>query len=82
MPDVNLGVQDLLECVGWGTPARVGWRHRRREKVGLGPIPGTFDLAVHGESNQGPLYLLAALAVLAISLGPLACAAALRVGLE
>ena len=40
------------------------------------------DLAVHGESNQGPLYLLAALAVLAISLGPLACAAALRVGLE
>ncbi len=40
------------------------------------------DLAVHGESTQGPLYLLAALAVLAISLGPLACAAALRVGLE
>lgn len=40
------------------------------------------DLAVHGESTLGPLYLLAALAVLALSLGPLACAAALRVGLE
>ena len=40
------------------------------------------DLAVHGEPTQGPLYLLAALALLAISLGPLACAAALRVGLE
>jgi heme exporter protein B len=40
------------------------------------------DLAITGEATQGPLFLLAALAVLAISLGPLACAAALRVGLE
>ena len=40
------------------------------------------DFAVHGEPTQGSLYLLAALAVLAVSLGPLACAAALRVGLE
>ena len=40
------------------------------------------DLAVHGEPTLGPLYLLAALAVLSLSLGPLACAAALRVGLE
>ena len=40
------------------------------------------DLAIHGEPAAGPLYLLAAFAVLAISLGPLACAAALRVGLE
>ena len=40
------------------------------------------DLAIHGEAIQGPLYLLAAFAVLAVSLGPLACAAALRVGLE
>ena len=40
------------------------------------------DLALHGESTLGPLYLLAALAMLAVSLGPLACAAALRVGLE
>ncbi len=40
------------------------------------------DLVIHGESTQGPLYLLAAFAVLAVSLGPLACAAALRVDLE
>lgn len=40
------------------------------------------DLAAQGESPVGPLYLLAALAMLAVSLGPLATAAALRVGLE
>lgn len=40
------------------------------------------DLAAHGEAVAGPLYLLAALAVFAISLGPLAAAAALKVGLE
>jgi len=40
------------------------------------------DLAVHGEATAGPLYLLAALAVMAVSLGPLATAAALKVGLE
>lgn len=40
------------------------------------------DLATHGEPTAGPLYLLASLAVLAVSLGPIAIAAALRVGLE
>jgi heme exporter protein B len=40
------------------------------------------DLSVNGEPTAGPLYLLAALAVFAVSLGPLAVAAALRVGLE
>lgn len=40
------------------------------------------DLAAYGEPTAGPLYLLAALAVLALSVGPLAVAAALRVGLE
>lgn len=40
------------------------------------------DLAAQGEPTAGPLYLLASLAVLAISLGPVAIAAALRVGLE
>ena len=34
------------------------------------------DLAAYGEPIAGPLYLLAALAVLAISIGPLAVAAA------
>jgi heme exporter protein B len=40
------------------------------------------DLAVAGEPVTGPLYLLASMAVLAISLGPLAIAAALKVGME
>lgn len=38
--------------------------------------------AIDGEPTAGPMYLLAALAVFALSLGPLAIAAALRVGLD
>jgi heme exporter protein B len=40
------------------------------------------DLAAHGEAVAGPLYLLAALATFGISVGPIAVAAALRVGHE
>jgi heme exporter protein B len=40
------------------------------------------DLAVNGEPIAGPIYLLAALAAFTVSLGPLAIAAALKVGLE
>jgi len=40
------------------------------------------DFAVQGEATAGPLYLLGSLAVFAISLGPLAAAAALKVGME
>jgi heme exporter protein B len=40
------------------------------------------DLSVNGEPTAAPLLLLAALAVLAITLGPLAIAAAVKVGLE
>lgn len=40
------------------------------------------DLAAHGEPTAAPLYLLAALAVLSCTLGPLAVAAALKVGVE
>jgi heme exporter protein B len=40
------------------------------------------DLALSGEPVAGPLYLLAAMAALAVALGPIAIAAALRVGLE
>jgi heme exporter protein B len=40
------------------------------------------ELAMDGESPTGPLYLLTSLAVLAVSLGPIAIAAAVRVGLE
>ena len=40
------------------------------------------ELAIAGESLSGPLYLLAALAVLGATLAPLAAAAAVRIGLE
>ncbi len=40
------------------------------------------DLAIGGEPTAAPLYFLAALAVLACALGPLAVAAGLKVGLE
>ena len=40
------------------------------------------DLAIGGEPVAAPLYFLAALAVFAVSLGPIAVAAGLRVGLE
>lgn len=40
------------------------------------------ELAILGESLTGPLYLLAALATLGVTLAPLAAAAAVRIGLE
>lgn len=40
------------------------------------------DLAVAGEASGGPLYLLAALAALAVTAGTVTVAAALRVGIE
>lgn len=40
------------------------------------------ELAIAGESLTGPLYLLGALAVLGLTLAPLAAAAAVRIGLE
>jgi heme exporter protein B len=40
------------------------------------------DLAAHAEPVAAPLYLLAALAVLAVTVGPIAVGAALKVGLE
>jgi len=40
------------------------------------------DLALGGEPVAAPLYFLAALSALAVSLGPLAVAAGLRVGME
>ena len=40
------------------------------------------DLSVNGEPTAAPLLFLAALATLAITLGPLAIAAAVKVGLE
>lgn len=40
------------------------------------------DLSVNGEPAAAPLFFLAALAALALALGPLAIAAAVKVGLE
>ncbi|MCC5861735.1 MAG: heme exporter protein CcmB [Gammaproteobacteria bacterium] len=40
------------------------------------------DLAIQGQSAAGPLYLLAALLALAITLAPLAIAAALRISVD
>ena len=40
------------------------------------------ELAIAGESLAGPLYLLGALAVLGLTLAPLAAAAAVRISLE
>jgi heme exporter protein B len=40
------------------------------------------ELAIMGESAAAPLYLLGALAVLALTLAPVAAAAAVRIGME
>ncbi|MEZ5499720.1 MAG: heme exporter protein CcmB [Steroidobacteraceae bacterium] len=40
------------------------------------------ELAIQGADTAAPLYLLAAIAVLGVTLAPLAAAAALRIGLE
>jgi heme exporter protein B len=40
------------------------------------------DMAIHGEAATGPLLLLAAMLVLAVTLAPLAIAAALRISAE
>lgn len=40
------------------------------------------ELAIQGEPYAGPMYLLAALAVLSLTLAPLAAAAAVRIGIE
>jgi heme exporter protein B len=40
------------------------------------------ELAIKGGDTAGPIYLLAALAVLSLTLAPLAAAAAVRIGLE
>lgn len=40
------------------------------------------ELAIRGEAYAGPMYLLAALAVLSLTLAPLAATAAVRIGIE
>jgi heme exporter protein B len=41
-----------------------------------------IDMAIHGDVARGPLLLLAAMLVLAMTLAPLAIAAALRISAE
>lgn len=41
-----------------------------------------IDMSIHGDSARGPLLLLAAMLVLAVTLAPLAIAAALRISAE
>jgi heme exporter protein B len=81
----------LSVLVALGAALTVGLR-RGGSLVGLLVLPLTApllifgtratDLSMQGEPTAGPLYLLAALAVFAIALGPVAIAAALKVGLE
>ena len=86
-----LATPTLSVLVALGAALTLGLR-RGGAIVGLLVLPLTapllifgtraIDLALYGESAVAPLYLLAALAALAVSLGPVAIAAALRVGVE
>jgi heme exporter protein B len=86
-----LAAPTLSVLVALGAALTVGLR-RGGSIVGLLVLPLTgpllifgtraTDLALNGEPVAAPLLLLAALAVLAVSLGPLAIAAAVKVGLE
>ena len=86
-----LATPTLSVLIALGAALTVGLR-RGGSIVGLLILPMTgpllifgsraTDFGVHGEPTAGPLYLLAALATLAIALGPLAIAAALKVGID
>jgi len=86
-----LATPTLTVLVGLGAALTVGLR-RGGSIVGLLVLPLTSpllifgtratDLSMNGEPAAAPLFLLAALAVLAVSLGPLAIAAAVKVGIE
>ncbi|HSC13579.1 MAG TPA: heme exporter protein CcmB [Gammaproteobacteria bacterium] len=86
-----LSTPTLSVLVALGAALTVGLR-RGGSLVGLLVLPlagplvifGTqaTDFSIHGEPTRAPLLFLAALAVLAVSLGPLAIAAAVKVGLE
>ena len=85
-----LATPTLSVLVALGAALTVGLR-RGGAIVGLLVLPLTgpllifgtraTDLSINGEPTAGPLLLMASLAVLAISLGPFAIAAAVRVGL-
>jgi heme exporter protein B len=86
-----LATPTISVLVAIGSALTVGLR-RGGSIVGLLVLPLTapllifgtraVDLSLHGEPAAGPLYLLAALAVFGVALGPLAIGAALKVGLD
>jgi heme exporter protein B len=86
-----LATPTLSVLVALGAALTLGLR-RGGAIVGLLVLPLTapllifgtraIELGMFGEPTAAPLYLLAALAVLSVSLGPVAIAAALRVGVE
>lgn len=86
-----LAAPTLSVLIGLGAALTVSLR-RGGSIVGLLVLPMTgpllifgtraTDLSVNGEPAAAPLLFLAALAALALSLGPLAIAAAVKVGLE
>jgi len=86
-----LAAPTLSVFIALGAALTVGLR-RGGSIVGLLVLPLTgpllifgtraTDLSINGEPPTAPLLFLAALAVLAVSLGPVAIAAAVKVGLE
>ncbi len=86
-----LAAPTLSVLVALGAALTVGLR-RGGSIVGLLVLPLTSpllifgtratDLSINGEPTAAPLLLLGALAAIAVSLGPLAIAAAVKVGLE
>jgi len=86
-----LAAPTLSVLVALGAALTVGLR-RGGSIVGLLVLPLTApllifgtratDLSVNGEPTTAPLLFLGALAALAVSLGPLAIAAAVKVGIE
>jgi heme exporter protein B len=85
-----LATPTLSVLVGLGAALTVSLKRGSIAGLLILPLAGPLlifgaratDLSVNGEPTAAPLYLLAALAAFAVSLGPAAIAAALRVGLE
>jgi heme exporter protein B len=91
MATLALGTGVLSILGGIGAALTVGVR-RGNVLVALLVIPlqvpvlvfgaHAIDLSMHGEPVAGPLYLLASMLLAAVSLGPLAMAAAIRISVE
>ena len=80
---VSAGLLVTVALTAAGDDARyskpLSWKKDRISRVFA---LGYTDLGVNGEPTAAPLFFLAALAALSLALGPLAIAAAVKVGLE